>query len=118
MNAFFHIEERNKYLDIILFTYYRGVQKYLFYCSRLKNTQVIGICLRHMEAIVHDQSPSQISPLYAVKKVIKGKTYPVIDSPIHGTHDGGKSNSVVHSVFCFFCLLFFFFFVNYFSRRF
>ena len=34
---------------------------------------------------------SQILPLYAVSK---GKTYPVIDSSIHGEHDGENCNPI------------------------
>ena len=37
---------------------------------------------------------SHILPLYAVKRVSKGKTYPVIDSPVHGKHNGENCSSV------------------------
>ena len=41
---------------------------------------------------------SLISSLYVVKKSGKRKTYHVMDSPIHGEHDGASCNSVLHCV--------------------
>ena len=32
------------------------------------------------------------------RKVSKGQTYPVIDSPVHGKHDGENFSSVPQSV--------------------
>ena len=61
----------NKNLDIILFAYSRGVGKSC--CSRPKDTQVMCICLRHIEAI---DFSSQILPLYAVKKGDKRTNLP------------------------------------------
>jgi len=45
----------NKNLDIIWFTYSRGVRKSLFRFSRPKDTPVMGACLRHIETILCDR---------------------------------------------------------------
>jgi len=37
---------------------------------------------------------SQILSLYIVKESDKEKTYPVIDDPVHGKHDGASYKSV------------------------
>ena len=58
----------NNTLDILLFACSRGVGKSLFHCSRPKDTEVMSICLRHVEMIVRDRFSSQILPFYIVKK--------------------------------------------------
>ena len=57
LNALFLVKEgnNNKILAIILFVCSRGVGKSLFRCSRPKDTDVMSICLCHIEVIVHDQ---------------------------------------------------------------
>ena len=58
LNALFLVKKgpNNKNLDIILFAYSRGARKPLFHYSGHKDTQVMGICLCHVETIVHDRS--------------------------------------------------------------
>ena len=46
----------NKNLDITSFTYSRRAWKSLLYCSRLKNVDAMGVCLCHIETIVHNRS--------------------------------------------------------------
>ena len=41
---------------------------------------------------------SLISSLYAVRVAIEETTYPVMDSPIHGEHNGASCNSVLHCI--------------------
>ena len=45
-----------KILCIILFAYLREIRKSLFHCSRLKDTRIMTLCLRHVETIVRNQS--------------------------------------------------------------
>jgi len=57
LNVWFVEKEtsNNKNLDIIWFTYSRRVRKSLFSCSRPKDMPVMGVCLRHVEMILHDR---------------------------------------------------------------
>jgi len=57
LNAWFVEKEtcNNKNLDIIWFVYSRGVRKYLFRCSRPKDTPVLGVCLWHIKMILCDR---------------------------------------------------------------
>ena len=57
LNASFLVKEgtNNKTLDIIIFACSRGGGKSLFDCSRPKDTEVMGVCLRHIEVIVRNQ---------------------------------------------------------------
>ena len=64
----FLVEEgtNNKNLDIILFTCSRGVGKYLFCCSKPKDTQALVYVTSKRSYTIDFSSP--ISPLYAVQK--------------------------------------------------
>ena len=58
----------------------------------------MGICLHHVKTIICNQSfPSLISSLYVVKKGDIRETYPVMDHPIHGEHNG-ESLHLLHYV--------------------
>ena len=77
-------EYQHKPLDIILFIYSRGIGKRLLYCNRLKDTQVMGVCLHHMKRLILFFI---ILPLYAVNK---SKTYSTTDSLFMAKHDGAN----------------------------
>jgi len=68
--------------------YSRGAR---FRCRQLKDTRVMAVCLCHVETI---DFSSQILSLYMVKEGDTRKTYPVINVPVHGEHDGTSYNSV------------------------
>ena len=55
----------------------------------------MGNCLRHVEAV---DFSSLILSLYVVKKGGRRKSHHVMDSAIHGEHDGASCNSVLHCV--------------------
>ena len=61
----------------------------------------MGICLCHVEVVVHDRfffTDFVYVQLYVVKKGCRRKTHHVMDSPIHGEHDDASCNSVLHWV--------------------
>ena len=54
----------------------------------------MSVCLRHVEAFVHNRFFfTNFAFVWS-----KGQTYPVIDSPVHGKHDGETFSSVPQSV--------------------
>ena len=57
LNVSFVVKEgsNNKNLDISLFAYSKGVGKSLFCCSRPKDTEVMNICLHHVEVFVRNR---------------------------------------------------------------
>jgi len=78
-----------KILYVILFAYSRGIRKSLFHCSRLKDTRVMTLCLRHVETIVRNRSFfTDFVSVRSEEKWYKRKTYPEMDAPIHGVHCG------------------------------
>ena len=55
----------------------------------------MSICLRHVEAIVCNHFFLHGFCLcIQLRRVSKGQTYPVIDSPVHGEHGGENCSSV------------------------
>ena len=60
----------------------------------------MDVCLCHIEVKVRNLS-SQILPLYVVKKDDTRKTYPRINSPIHGEHNSTKFNSIIMLIILF-----------------
>ena len=58
----------------------------------------MGVCLRHVEMIVCNQSFFTDFASVCSEEVIEGKTYPVMDSPIHGEHDGASCNYALHCI--------------------
>ena len=88
----------NENLDIILFTYTQEEFENLCFFAVDPRTHklwsFVYIMSKQSYAI---NFLKQILPLYAVKK-IKGQTYPVSDSPIHGKHHGESCSSTPQSV--------------------
>ena len=59
----------------------------------------MGICLRHVEAVVRDRFFfTDFVSVCSLKKLVGEKTHHVMDSPIHGEHNGASCNSVLRCV--------------------
>ena len=58
----------------------------------------MGICLRHVKQLYVINTSSLMLSLYVVQKGVGEKTHQVMDSPIHGKHNGARRNSVLHCV--------------------
>ena len=55
----------------------------------------MGICLCHVKVVVRDRF---FSTDFVSVCSEEEKTHHVMDSPIHGEHDGASCNSVLHCV--------------------
>ena len=59
----------------------------------------MSVCLRRVKMIIRDQFFfSDFAFVCSEEGYNKGKTYPVIDSPVHGEHNGETFSSVPQSV--------------------
>ena len=86
----------NTNLDIILFTYSRGVGKSLFHCRRPKSTQVMSVCLHHIKAIIRNQIFCTNFAFLCGKESDKKMNLPNNEFPtsIHRKHDDENFSSI------------------------
>jgi len=100
VNEFFFMKKGSsgKNLDIILFAYLIGAQISLQWTKGYINygnllTSCRNYCTRPI--FLHRFC---LAIRIWWRRVILGKTYPVIDAPVHGKHDGTSYKSVWHSI--------------------
>ena len=76
-----------KCLGTIMILKARGVRKSLFCVSAPKETENISISLAHIGQAIYYRVFSHFHLYPDSRKDLEGKTYPAMDSPVHGESD-------------------------------